>query len=100
MYPQPLIFILTGRKCPHNPVEKIRKIEATILFSIEGRIAVCFRWHLGSVEQRRTVCYLMCDHHDRSERTRRTASRSNAGYAADGIIRRVASSSTNLATLK
>ena len=56
-------------------VAEIRKIEATILFPIEGRIAVRFRWHLGSVEERRTVSYLVCDHHNRRERTRRTTSR-------------------------
>jgi hypothetical protein len=48
----------------------------TLWFTVEGRIAVCIRWHLGSVEQRRTISYLVCDHHDRSERTRRNTSRS------------------------
>lgn len=36
-------------------VAEIGKIEATILLTIEGRIAVRFRWHLGSVEQWRKV---------------------------------------------
>jgi len=42
MYPQPLIFILTSRKCPHNPVAKVGKDRSALL--LESPFAFAGIW--------------------------------------------------------
>ena len=67
-------------------VAEIGKIEATILSTNEGRIAVCFRGHLGSVEKGRAINQVVCNYHDTGERADRTTSRSYADNPATGVV--------------
>jgi len=61
------MFVFDGRKCPHNPVAEIWKIEAAVLFTIAERTVVCFRWHLGQAGKRKDCYHLVRDYHYDSE---------------------------------